>query len=359
MTTELVPVQQVTAIQAAGQVANAYAAASAFADYTGRKSSNTLDAQRADLASFAAYLCDATGGADCPSAQQLQEEPETWRGVTHGLVAGFVRWMLRKGYAITSCNRKLSTVRVYAKLAAQAKVIVSTEATLIRGVAGYGGAEGKRQDEKRTNDGQATRNGHKKAQHVSITLEQAKALKLQPDTPQGRRDAVIMALLLDHGLRVGELALLQVTDFDLKAGTFTFYRPKVDKVQTHRMTPDTLRSVAAWLHTDAAAIGVLLRGSRKAGKQKEGRKGPKVHGNGKLTDAGMSERAITARVEELGAAVGLSGLSAHDCRHYWATRAANMGTDAFALRDAGGWSSLAMPSRYVESAAIANERVKL
>ena len=73
----------------------------------------------------------------------------------------------------------------------------------------------------------------------------------------------------------------------------------------------------------------------------------------------MSERAITERVRVLGEAVGVTGLSAHDCRHYWATRAASQGTDPFALRDAGGWSSLAMPSRYVEAAAIANERVKL
>ena len=342
--TAIVPVQPVTAIQAAGQVANVYAAANAFADYIERKAQNTLDAQRGDLATFAEYLCDATAGADCPTADQLQNEPHAWHGMTHGLVAGFVRWLLGKGYAIGSVNRKLSTVRVYAKLAAQAGVIAATDATLIRGVAGYGGTEGKRQDEKRIEAQQATRTGRKKAQHVSLTAEQAKALKTQPDTPQGRRDAVIMCLLLEHGLRVGELAIMQVTAFDLKSGTFAFYRPKVDKVQTHRLTHDTVRAVAAWLHTDAPAMGPLLRGSRKGGA---------------LTSDGMTDRAITERVHTLGTAVGIVGLSAHDCRHYWATRAATMGTDSFALRDAGGWNSLAMPSRYVEAATIANERVKL
>lgn len=343
MTNELVTTGGMTAIQAAGQVANAYVAASAFADYTERKSENTLAAQRADLATFADYLCAVTVCADCLTAEDLQAEPAAWHGVTHGLVAGFVRWMLERGYSIASCNRKLSTVRVYAKLAAQAKVIDATEATLIRGVAGYGGTEGKRQDEKRTGAGQATRNGNKKAQHVSLTPDQVKALKTQPDTPQGRRDAVIMCLLLDHGLRVGELALLEVTAFDLKAGAFTFYRPKVDKVQTHRMTHDTVRAIAAWLLSDAPAMGALLRGSRKGGH---------------LTAPGMSERAITARVEELGAGVGLTSLSAHDCRHSWATRASK-NSDAFALRDAGGWNSLAMPSRYVEAATVANERISL
>lgn len=357
MDNQLATVQQAKAIELAGQVANVYAAANAFSGYTARKAQNTLDAQRADLATFAAYLCDATAGAACPSADQLQHEPAAWHGVTHGLVMGFVQWLLHSGYAIGSVNRKLSTVRVYAKLAAQAKVIGADESTLIRGVKGYGGKEGKRQDDERVAADTATRTGAKKAQHVELTTEQVKALKAQPDTPQGRRDAVIMCLLLDHGLRVGELALLQVTDFNLKAKTFTFYRPKVDKTQTHKMSDDTLRAVAAWLHTDASAMGSLLRGSRKAGKQKVGKQ--HVHGNGKLTDAGMSERAITERVRALGESIDVKKLSAHDCRHSWATRAAKAGTDTFALRDAGGWNSLAMPGRYVEAAKVANERVKL
>jgi integrase len=73
----------------------------------------------------------------------------------------------------------------------------------------------------------------------------------------------------------------------------------------------------------------------------------------------MSERAITKRVNELGMKWGIAKLSAHDGRHSWATRAARSGTDPFALQEAGGWNSLAMPRRYVEEAQIANEGVKL
>jgi len=51
--------------------------------------------------------------------------------------------------------------------------------------------------------------------------------------------------------------------------------------------------------------------------------------------------------------------SAHDLCHSSATRAARNKTDAFDPRDAGGWNSLAMPSRYVEAAKIANEGVNL
>ena len=73
----------------------------------------------------------------------------------------------------------------------------------------------------------------------------------------------------------------------------------------------------------------------------------------------MTSRAITARVRALGQAIGVEGLSAHDCRHYWATQAARSGTPIDRLQDAGGWASPAMPLRYVEAARIANEGVKL
>ena len=73
-----------------------------------------------------------------------------------------------------------------------------------------------------------------------------------------------------------------------------------------------------------------------------------------------------ARVRAFGAAVGLVGLSAHDLRHYWATRAARNGTPLDRLQDAGDAPAAAptgagagVPLRYVESAKIANQGVLL
>jgi integrase len=81
--------------------------------------------------------------------------------------------------------------------------------------------------------------------------------------------------------------------------------------------------------------------------------------SGALAATGMSVQAIRERVRRLGQAVGVPNLSPHDLRHTWATRAQRGGTSAFALRDAGGWSSLAMPNRYAHAAAIANDEVTL
>lgn len=323
------------AMHQAGQIANRYAAQSAFADYTSRKAHNTVMAQFADLAQFCEFLASA-GIVGAPSAEKLQTEPSVWRGVSWGIIDAFVKWQLDQGHAISSINRRLSTVKTYSKLAAQAGTIDSHELALIKTVTGYGKTEAKRVNAKRSK----TRIGGKKVAPVRLTPEQAKQLKRQPDTPQGRRDALLMCLLLEHGLRVGEVAALQVANFDLPTGIFTFERPKVDGLQTHRLTADTLRALYAWVHSgDCPTSGSLLRESLK---------------DSSLTEAGVSERAIQFRVKLLGEQLGIIGLSPHDCRHYWATYWAGK-VDVLRLQEAGGWSSLAMPRRYIERAEIANE----
>ena len=338
----------------AGQVANQYAARDLFSDYRARKAANTLRQQDGGLALFAEYLW-AAGIPHPPTARARSRAPLAWAGVTWGQVSRFRDWLLQRDYAIGSVNLHLTTLRTYAGLAMQAGVIPAGECAAIRAVRGYGRTEGKHVDSARA----PTRKGAKKAQPVSLTPAQAARLKAQPDTPQGRRDALLLCLLLDHGLRVGEVAGLAVRDFDLVAGELRFYRPKVDKIQTHRLTADTLTAARAYLAAgDAPPQGPVLRASRKGGA---------------LQDAGMTARALTARVHDLGVAVGLVGLSAHDLRHYWATRAARSGTPLDRLQDAGGWASPATPApaaaptgagagvplRYVETAKIANQGVLL
>jgi integrase len=329
-------------------MANEYADGNVFEDFNGRKADNTLRAYRADLDGFAAFLHDASSGEVNVTGAALQTTPEAWTGVTWGLVAAFVQWLLKAGASVATINRKLAAVKAYAKMAADAGAIDGQDAVRIANrVHGYTGKAARNVDKERTAAGTPTRQSTKKAAHVTLTVDQVQALKTHPDTPQGRRDALLMALLLDHGLRVGEVAILTVDAFySDESGTFTFYRPKVGKEQRHRLTEDARRALTAYMLHDAPARGALLfRQSAKGGQLKTG--------------AGVSERNLSERVRTIGQRIGIDNLSAHDCRHSWATRAVAAGTEAFALRDAGGWASLAMPSRYVEAAAIANERVKL
>lgn len=328
MTTDLTPLpQQLTLdlpLARAGKAANAAAAVRVFTQYRERLAEHTRRRHDSDLASFAAYLHAIGVWTEVPPT--LAIDPAAWAGITWGLVAGFVAWQSGEGYAIGSMNVRLSTVKTYARLATKAGVLTAEDYAQIRLVAGFRHAEGRRVDARR----ETTRKPHtKRAAPVGISQAHATLLKQQPDP----LERLLMCLLLDHGLRVGEVASLTVEDFDLAEGHLRFYRSKVDKTQTHQLSSDTL----------AAAITCL----------------PSIPDDRKRDTLFGVERTIQRVVGRLGAAVGLVGLSPHDCRHAWATFATRAGTPVKSLQDAGGWNSPAMPLRYAESAAIANDGVKL
>lgn len=342
--------------RAIGEMANRVARMNTFKKYKKGAAESTLRHQLNDLECFASYLRGLTETlASEPefqnldawqdiTGQDLYNKPTAWQGITHGLVEGFFDWMGNQGYAIGTMNGRLSAVKRYAELAYAAGVLSQEDYALIKLVKGHKRKEARRIDAEREKENIPTRKSAKKADPVRFSVEQACQLKDHDlTTPQGRRDAVIMCILIDHGLRVGELAALKVKDVDFEASELAFYRQKVDKAQRHTLSPDTLAALIAWRDSGDMPLAndaPLLRSSRKGGH---------------LTSAGMTERAIAKRVRALGEAIGIERLSPHDCRHFWATNAARNGTSPFRLQEAGGWNSLAMPRRYIEEATIANQ----
>ncbi len=162
-------------------------------------------------------------------------------------------------------NLKLSTVKTYCKLAAKAGAVSSQELALVRSVSGYSRKEGKQIDERREQANIATRNGSKKRDVIVLSKAQADELKAQPDTPQGRRDRLLVCLMVDLGLRRSEVAGLTVNCVDFQVGELTFYRQKVDKEQTHSLVNGLQGAMSAYLANDAPEGGPLLRRSRKGG----------------------------------------------------------------------------------------------
>lgn len=351
----------VSALAALGRMADSAAANAVFADFRERKAGNTLRAHRADLEAFARFVCSADPNCAI-SAEVLATTPDAWADVTWGLVEAFKRWLLTESYSIGTINRILSTVKVYAKLAFKAGVLTTEQHALIRTVNGYSGKEATNIDKKRSAANTATRRqrpGAKKAESVSLTDDQAEALKHNhPDTPQGRRDALLMTVLIDLGLRCGEVVLLKVAQLDLKAGLLhNVERPKTGLVQTNegdkRQTLALGDDLTAILKRCEAAgellpVGALIRGSTRSYK----------HAAGALLPTGLSERAINNRVRELGKRIGIENLSPHDCRHYFATRATlDCEGDLFAVQEAGGWKGLDMVRRYADRATVANAKL--
>lgn len=95
---------------------------------------------------------------------------------------------------LARCNLWRSSV-----ISGEALAMIQTVKPIPRGQ----GLEIDRQREQKRID----RPNAKKSKSVELTVDQAKALKDQPDTPQGHRDQLLMCLLLDHGLRAGEVAV--------------------------------------------------------------------------------------------------------------------------------------------------------
>lgn len=366
---ELVTVNQGGAIdlEAAGftigGAANSAAAAAAFAEYREGKSANTLRTHDAALNDFAGYLRrlvarldqalnDLNGQAATVAAEaaawrditgaRLSDDPQAWKGITWGILRGYKRDLSTRGYAIATINARLSAVRIYVELAAAAGAIPVDELPLFKTVTGYGMKEGLEVDRKRA----TVRKGAKKAAPVKLTALQVSQLK-RPITPtgQGLRDAFMMTLLLDHGLRIGELAGLTVEALDLEAGLLTFYRPKTEEWATHRLTADTMIAARRYLEARPATAGpgLWVASNRR----------------GRLLPGPISERALAKRVKLLGELVDARGLSPHDLRHNWTDAALAGGTSDHALMDAGNWKSRSMIDRYRSRRAVANEGVNL
>ena len=333
MRDDLTPITTSTAIdrpltmRQAGRVANRVAADNVFRLYLGQEcAENTRRRHRSALDLFAAFLRDEAHIEDAPTGGQLLDDPQAWADVTFGLVLAFRQWLLQDGYAVGSVNGRLSTVRTFAKLAHEAGTIAGDEYEKIRGVRGVG----RKVDEQRD----VTRIGHKAASPIVLGVAQVRQLKRRPDTEQGRRDRLMVTLLVDHGLRVSELVGLSVEAFALPAGVLTFYRQKVDRWQRIEMTTDARAALSSWLDCEASpAAGPLLQAAKV----------------GDISRTGLTTRSVATRIAELGRGIGVQGLSPHDLRHTWATAYVRGGGTLEQLREAGGWSSLAMPLRYIEA----------
>jgi integrase len=360
---------QPTPLTRAGRIANRIAGSRIFERYLSEKSENTLKRHGRDLELFAEYLIDAGIRLEEGDGADFQHNPQAWRGVTWGIVEGFVQWLLAEGYAVSSVNSRLSVVRAYAQLAVKAGAIVREEGMLIQGVKGFSRAAAANVDEKRSQtrvqsvtydykpEGKkrrvvVTRQSTKKAGPTLLRDGQAATLmQVRNQSPQAWRDALLMALLLDHGLRASEVALVTVGNIDLARAELRFRRPKVKGTEHerayHKLTPPT-RELASYYveHLYPPTLrpdGPLIVATTRLLKSGEG---------GQLLAEGLNRVRLSERVAYLGRQLGIPKLSAHDCRHTCATRMARLGYSLDELMAWFGWSSAQTAMRYVTAVEI-------
>jgi integrase len=320
--TAIIP-QPVTDLADVSALAEEFSKATRLTRYHEGLRDETIRRQKTDLATFARFLASIN-----TQAGDFYNDLYAWQGIRAGLLEAFIEWQKLQGYSIGTINVRLATLKAYCHLAYEVGILDIDTHTHIQGVKGIQRKQARNIDARRP----ISRVGYKKAQAVEIPRELLPALKHPATGFLAKRDALLMCLLLDHGLRVGEIVILKRNAIALRSRLLTFYRPKVDEPQTDRMTDDTLVAACAYLSTMPA-------------KQES------------LFDLALI--SIQERVRTLGELVGIQGLSPHDCRHSWATRAASHGTPLDRLRQAGGWSNIQTPLRYIRNSAIANEGVIL
>ena len=149
---------------------------------------------------------------------------------------------------------------------------------------------------------------------------------------ESRRDAAILYLLADSGMRLGELAALKASDVDRRSGVMVV-RGKGDKARSVPFSKKTAVAVDRYLrarsrHKDADLAWLWLGLKQR-----------------------LSPSGIAQMVRRRGAAVGIEGLHPHRFRHTFAHMWLAAGGQEGDLQRIAGWADRQMLGRYGASAA--------
>jgi len=323
-----------------GQAFNAAASANIFGSYIERKAAHTQARHLHELKNFSSFL------ADCGYTNEGMTQPQEWTGITFGIIEGYQRHMLQHGYSVNTTNQTLYIIKAYAALAGKAGYIDALEMSKIRDVKGFKAGEVVHIDQQRKAQGAATRKSTKKETARNLSTLQVERLKHEhPDTLKGKRDALILALFLDMGLRESELHGLTRESFDMENKMLHWHREKTNNNGHESMSRDVLAAAAAYFEAIEAT----------------GEKLPKAQGRSSLlvsvnqwgqVTGGLSIRGIVDIVKTAGDHVGIDHLSPHDLRHSMALRAYLAGIPLKSIQRRLGHSSVKTTERYIDIEAL-------
>ena len=262
-------------------------------------SPETLRAYESDLAQFGSFLANEHVGGPPPGAE----------GIDTLAVRGFVAHLHRAGLRKSSIARKLSAVRSFLRHAVR---------------------EGRIE----TNPGTSVPTPRlPKLLPKNLTVDEVFTLldAIDGDDPVSRRDRAILEFLYATGLRVGELASLDLDDVDVAGGMVRV----LGKGRKERIVPfggQAQKALRRWLEAsapgrarsaDPGALFLNLRGGRLTDRSVR-----------RILDRRLLEAALAARV------------SPHALRHSFATHMLGAGADLRAIQELLGHASLSTTQRY-------------
>ncbi len=170
-----------------------------------------------------------------------------------------------------------------------------------------------------------------------LTKEQAKDLLAIPDreTLKGKRDYVILALLVGCALRRQELASLDIETIQLREGRWVLadLEGKGRRIRTVAVPLWVKHAINAWQAAAGIEDGPLLRSIAKGGK----------------LGKSLSDWAVWSVVEQSAKQIGIERFGAHDLRRTCAKLCRKGGGDLEQIKFLLGHSSIQTTERYLGS----------
>ncbi len=170
-----------------------------------------------------------------------------------------------------------------------------------------------------------------------LTREQAKELLAIPDrsTLKGKRDYVILAILVGCALRRQELAVLDVDTIQLREGRWVLadLEGKGRRIRTVAIPVWVKQGINVWMTAAGVEDGRLLRAISKGGKVKKS----------------LSDWAVWSVVEQCAKQIGIERFGAHDLRRTCAKLCRKNGGDLEQIKFLLGHSSIQTTERYLGS----------
>jgi integrase len=171
-----------------------------------------------------------------------------------------------------------------------------------------------------------------------LTREQAKELLAVPDrsTLKGKRDYVILALLVGCALRRNELAELDVETIQQSEGRWVLadLEGKGRRIRTVAIPIWVKHGINAWMTAAGIEDGRLLRSVSKSGK---------------VNRDTLSDWAVWSVVEQSSKQIGIEHFGAHDLRRTCAKLCRKNGGDLEQIKFLLGHSSIQTTERYLGS----------
>ena len=170
-----------------------------------------------------------------------------------------------------------------------------------------------------------------------LTREQARELLAVPDrsTLKGKRDYLLLAMLVGCALRREELAMLDVDTIQLREGRWVLadLEGKGRRVRTVAIPAWVKQGINTWMIAAGVEDGRLLRAVTKGGKVKES----------------MSGWAVWSVVEQCAKEIGIERFGAHDLRRTCAKLCRKNGGNIEQIKFLLGHSSIQTTERYLGS----------